>query len=203
MPENSKDRELFLLVLQVNDIYVCRRHKKHFNDFLLNMFKWPLPVFFYFGLPQTLCRASFHYLAFAFCQIFSLASGTSIWPSYSLIHQRTNYIQVFPGQCHCIYTALCCREIHYISLMKRRRSYIAHCVAQQFITFQRGGGAGATQLESNHDTFLPTEPPPSQNRPSLFLTLFLFLNFACELYSTTRMPHEQRSFYGCLWVSFQ
>ena len=41
----------FLLVLQVNDIYVCRRHKKHFNDFLLNMFKWPLPVFFYFGLP--------------------------------------------------------------------------------------------------------------------------------------------------------
>ena len=51
MPENSNGRELFLLVLQVNDIYVCRRHKKHFNDFLLNMFKWPLPVFFYFGLP--------------------------------------------------------------------------------------------------------------------------------------------------------
>ena len=60
----------------------CRRHEKHFNDFLLNMFKWPQPVFFYFGLPQTLCRASFHYLAFAYCQICSLATETSIWPTY-------------------------------------------------------------------------------------------------------------------------
>ena len=65
--------------------------------------------------------------------------------------------------------------------MKRRRSYIAHCVAQQFITFQRGGGAGATQLQSNHDTFLPTEPPPSQNRPSLFslFSSFWILHMNC------------------------